>query len=60
MINFLDKDYLEDVDKLKKYTNSATDEVIKIINKTGKKMKALLGKMQKLIKQIDFDHFRDQ
>jgi hypothetical protein len=59
MINFLDKDYLEDVDKLKKYTNSATDEVIKIINKTGKKMKALLGKMQKLIKQIDFDHFRD-
>ena len=59
MINFLDKDYLEDVDKLKKYTNSATDEVIKIINKTGKKMKALLGKMQKLIKQNDFDHFRD-
>ena len=50
MINFLDKDYLEDVDKLKKYTNSATDGVIKIINKTGKKMKALLSKMQKLIK----------
>ncbi len=23
-------------------------------------MKALLGKMQKLIKQIDFDHFKDQ
>jgi|LakMenE18May11ns_1017448.scaffolds.fasta_scaffold6327701_1 hypothetical protein len=59
MINFLDKDYLEDVEKLKKFTNSATDEVAKIINKTGKKMKSLLGKMQKLIKQIDFDHFRD-
>lgn len=47
------------MDKLKKFTNSATDEVTKIINKTGKKMKSLLGKMQKLIKQIDFDHFRD-
>jgi hypothetical protein len=58
-INFLDKDYLEDVEDVKKFTNSITERVARSISKTAMKVDLLMKKMQDYIKEIDFNNFHD-
>jgi len=45
-INFLSKDYLEDVDNVKKFSNLIAKRTQKAISKTAKKVELLLNKMQ--------------
>ena len=59
MINFLDKDYLEDVEAIKKFANSITERVTKVISKTAMKVELLMRKMQDHIKEYDFNNFHE-
>lgn len=59
MINFLNKDYLQDVDAVKKFADVITERVKRSINKTAKKVDILFKKMQEHIKQLDFNKYRE-
>ena len=50
VIQFLSKDYMQDVDSVKKFTDYITDRVKRSISKTVKKVDFILNKMQSYIK----------
>ena len=57
-INFLSKDErLQEVQTVKKFATAISERTTKIINKTIKKIKSLLQKMQLKIKEYDFYRF---
>ena len=56
-LNFLNKDYLQDVDSVKKFADAIADRVRRTISKTVKKVDFLFTKMQEHIKQIDFSKY---
>jgi hypothetical protein len=61
-INFLSKDYFQDVDTIKKFGDYIAERAKKCIGKTVKKMDFILKKMQSFIKELDFskyEEFRD-
>jgi hypothetical protein len=59
MINFLNRDYLQDVEAVKKFADYIADRVKRTISKTVKKVDILLKKMQDHIKQLDFTKYRE-
>jgi uncharacterized protein YPO0396 len=59
MVNFLNKDYLQDVEAVKKFADCVAERVKKTISKTVKKVDLLLKKMQDHIKQLDFNKYYD-
>jgi uncharacterized protein YPO0396 len=59
MVNFLNKDYLEDVEAVKKFANVISERVKKVISKTVKKVDNLLKKMQEHIKEVDFTKYHE-
>lgn len=59
MINFLNKDYLQDVEAVKKFADVIAERVKRSINKTAKKVDILFKKMQDHIKQLDFSKYRE-
>ena len=50
IIQFLNKDYMQDADSVKKFTDYITDRVKRSISKTVKKVDFILNKMQSYIK----------
>jgi predicted RND superfamily exporter protein len=62
IIQFLNKDYMQDVDSVKKFTDYISERVKRSISKTVKKVDFILNKMQSYIKELDFtmfQHFKD-
>jgi uncharacterized protein YPO0396 len=59
VINFLDKDFLEEVEAVKKFTSFITERVANNINKTTLKIQHILQKMQSSFKGVDFNSYHD-
>lgn len=59
MINFLKKDYLQDVEAVKKFASCISERVTKTINKAAKKVEIVLRKLQEHIKEIDFNKYNE-
>jgi len=58
VLQFLNKDYMQDVDSVKKFTDYISERVKRSISKTVKKVDFILNKMQSYIKELDFTMFQ--
>ena len=55
-LNFLNKEYFSDTEKVKKYTDKIIERTKKAIIKNTKAISTLFSKMQEYIKRIDFNN----
>ena len=58
-MNFLNKDFMQDVESVKNFTDYIAERAKKSMSKTFKKIDLLLKKMQSHIKELDFNNFED-
>jgi len=58
MINFLSKDYLQDVEEVKKYADFVSEKAKRAINKTVKKTDTIMKKMNDFFKILNFNKFQ--
>ena len=56
-MNFLNKDYMQNIEEVKKFTDYIAERAKKSMNKCFKKIDILLNKMTSHIKELDFNNY---
>jgi hypothetical protein len=59
MINFLNREYLQDVDEVKRYADFIAEKVKRAIGKTAKKVETMMKKMNDHFKMLDLSKFQE-
>ena len=58
-MNFLNKDYMQNIEEVKKFADYIAERTKKGMSKCFKKVDILLKKMQSYIKELDFHNYDD-